>query len=213
MNAGLVPLLPAIAGAGADVPALRLGLAQRHPVLRLTRAKLAQLDIERRWKREQLKPRLNLEYNFLGRGWNFAPAGADNGAADLLLENYKYGINFAMPLLLRKERAGVALADLKIADTNWQLLQKQRELEAKFEVYAQQFDNLQEQISGFETATEGYARLLEAEQEKFRIGESSVFLLNTRLQKLLEARLKLLKLRTELQKAQAALEWAAGRSE
>lgn len=192
-------------------PSLRAEALPQHPQLRQTRAKLQQLELERRWKREQLKPSLTAEYNLLGRGTDLTPDAGQESIRDLLMRNYKYGLTFEFPLLLRKARAGVALTEIKIADTNWQLSQKQRELEAKFDIYAEQVRNLQEQISRFATAISGYDQLLAAEREKFAIGESSVFLLNSRIQKLLDARLKLLKLQTEAKKAMAALRAAAGR--
>lgn len=204
------PQPPALNTAAADWLNLRATSLPQHPVLRMTRAKLDQLELERRWKREQLKPRLDAEYNLLGRGTDLTPIADQEGVRDLLLRNYKYGLTFEFPLLLRKARAGIALTELKITDTNWQLLQKQRELEAKFDIYAEQVRNLQAQLANFATAISGYEQLLAAEREKFAIGESSVFLLNSRIQKLLDARLKWLKLQSELEKARAALRVAAG---
>jgi hypothetical protein len=48
------------------------------------------------------------------------------------------------------------------------------------------------------------------EIEKFRIGESSIFLLNSREQKLMETQLKLAKLQSKYQKLRRKLDWASG---
>ncbi|MEQ1743949.1 MAG: hypothetical protein ABMA02_00860 [Saprospiraceae bacterium] len=58
--------------------------------------------------------------------------------------------------------------------------------------------------------TDNYRTLLDGENEKFRFGESSVFLINTREQRWLEAQTKLLKLVAAYRKAEAGLRWAVG---
>lgn len=180
----------------------------QHPQLRSSRAKLEQLSIEERWKREQFKPQLDFEYNFLGDG--FRLVGEDNPLTtrNLLLDNYKLGVQFSIPLFWRKARAGLEQTELKIADTDWQLRQKEQDLRAKLAIYQQRFETISNQIQTFQSAVDGYGTLLEAEREIFRLGESSVFLLNSRIQKLLEAELKLLKLQTELRKAEMGLRWS-----
>ncbi|MGB3617765.1 MAG: TolC family protein [Catalinimonas sp.] len=55
-----------------------------------------------------------------------------------------------------------------------------------------------------------YRLLRNAEQEKFRNGESSLFLINARETKLIEAEVKLADLQAKYQKAQAQVYWEAG---
>lgn len=181
-----------------------------HPKLREFDAKLAQLELERRWKAEQLKPVLNLEYNLLANRFDFGYRKPDQADGSILLNNTKWGFQFAMPLLLRKERAGLALAEIKISEMDWQRRQVRENLEAQLAVYRQQWTALAEQINLVEQLVDNYRQLLEAEQVKFQLGESSVFLLNSRQQKLLEARLKLLKLQAERRKAAASVRYASG---
>lgn len=192
-----------------DAEALRQALAQ-HPLLRSTRLKLEQLEFERRLKQQYLLPKLDLEYQFLGRGFNFDAGGADGALRNYLMENYRYGITFSMPIPNRKGFGGVELARLKIAQTDLELLQKERDLQTKLETYLVMLQQLTDQIRTYETAVAGYRELVEAEQLKFSIGESSVFLLNSRQQKYLDAERKLLKLRAEQRKALASARWAAG---
>ncbi|MEO0877507.1 MAG: TolC family protein, partial [Bacteroidota bacterium] len=114
------------------------------------------------------------------------------------------------PLFLRKERAGVALTDIKIAQTDWKQQQKQQELTTKLNAYWQEWENRSRQLILANSVVDNYRALMDAERVKFRLGESSVFLLNSRQQKLLEAQLKQLKTQAELQKAVVALSYTAG---
>ncbi|MBK7871062.1 MAG: TolC family protein [Saprospiraceae bacterium] len=184
-----------------------------HPQLRFYQVKLSQLEIDRRLAAEQLKPRLDIEYNLLGEGFNFNSAKTDDNGAfnDLLLQNYKWGLNFSFPLFLRKERGKLDLTKIKILETDYTLQQKRLELTNKLRDAYNEWQNTQQQIALYQNVTNNYRRLLEAEYEKFSIGESSIFLINTREQKLIEAQLKLIKLQAEFHKNRTKVEWAAGR--
>jgi len=61
-----------------------------------------------------------------------------------------------------------------------------------------------------QSTIDNYDALLDAENEKFRFGESSIFLLNNREQKLIEAQLKLVKLISLYHKNRLGLIWAMG---
>ncbi len=58
---------------------------------------------------------------------------------------------------------------------------------------------IQDQVARQKQNIQGYAALLEAENEKFNYGESSVFLINKRQEKLLEGQLKLIDLHLKMQ--------------
>lgn len=189
------------------------GLADRHPALRQLQLDLQALDIDRRLAAEQFKPRLDVSYHFLAAGTDFlSPVNGGGGAflRDLLTENYKWGLNFSFPLLLRKEQGKMQQVRLKQQMTSNKLEQKQAELEAKIGNYYNELQTTDRQVALYEQIAQNYNRLLEAEQIKFNLGESSVFLLNTREQKLIEAQIKLAKLRGLFQKNRLALSWAAG---
>ena len=161
-----------------------------------------------------MKPRLDVEYNLLANQFDFA--NRSNGSSDaswwnaVWTENYKLGVSFEFPLFLRKERGKLQQADLKIRDTNFKYLNKRQELATYLDVYRQQLFNVQQQINLGRDMVVNYERLLEAETEKFRIGESSIFLLNSREQKLIESLTKVLKLKAHFQKLDAGYQWAAG---
>lgn len=199
-----VPLAEALL-ANAIVLAPTDTLAAQHPAVQGYRFKLESLDVERRLKREALKPRLDVSYNLLGDGFDLSP---DNG--DFFLQNYKWGVQAGFPLFLRKERGGLQLAELKIMDTEFQLTQKRQEISNKITAYQNELANLRQQIQLANEMRDNYARLLVGENEKFALGESSLFLVNSRENKLIEAQLKLAKLQAEARKAEAGLRWAAG---
>jgi outer membrane protein TolC len=180
-----------------------------HPELEAYRAKLAQLEVERRLKNEYRKPQLDLSYNILGNGWQFFPTNTGRGP-EVLVNDVKWGLTYSYPILNRKARADLQITQIKIADTELYLRNKQQMLETKVQQYLNDLDNLNRQINLFGQMTNNYQVMLDGETEKFRAGESSIFLINTREQRWVDARVKYLKLQSEYLKTQAGLRWAAG---
>lgn len=180
-----------------------------HPSLQAIDVKRQSLEIKERLKRENLKPQLNVEFNFLSDGADFTPES--DGFNAFLNENYKWGVNFSYPLFTRKERAGLELVRLEQLDNGFKFNQKRLELQNKAAAILQQLEQTQVQLSTQRTINTRYEQLLEAENIKFRIGESSIFLVNNREQKLIDAQLKLQKLEVEVQKLLRKLDWAMGR--
>lgn len=194
--------------------ALKEFLSQTHPDLVLYRYKLADLDVERRLKSEYLKPTLNVNYNFLSRPEAFEGQGGLENVP--LLEsfntqNYKWGVEMEFPLFLRKERGSLGLTRAKIQETRFKQDQKTLELINKVEAYYTELTVLSRQIELYRVVTQDYTRLLRAEEVKFFAGESSIFLINSRESKLIEAQLKLNELNAKFYKAYMGMNWAAGR--
>lgn len=194
-----------------DLPQLLLDLETRHPDLRQYQLKISDLEIRRRLAVEQLKPRLDLEYNFLGNGFEFGyNNGSDGAIHSLVAENYKIGFSFEMPLFLRKERGKLQQTDLKILEADYDLRQKRLSTSNKVMAYYNEWQTAQEQLDLFNQTIANYRRLLDAELQKFSLGESSLFLINSRENKLIDAELKLIKLQATLPKLESAVRWAAG---
>ncbi|MEG1026907.1 MAG: TolC family protein, partial [Flavobacterium sp.] len=84
---------------------------------------------------------------------------------------------------------------------------KQQELNAKITAYKNEVISYQSQISLMQNNIENYKRLLSAEEIRFSNGESSLFLINTRENKLLEAEQKLLDLRLKFINSYNQLKW------
>ncbi len=192
--------------------AIFLNSPARIPALQSIRLKQNTLDIKERLKREMLKPKLDVEYNFLADGFDFInpPEEEDNQFNALVTENYKWGINFSFPLLLRKERASLDLVRIEQMQTQFKYNNKRLDIQNKVNALQQQLETTLNQIELSEAAVGNYQSLLEAENLKFRIGESSIFLLNSREQKLIDAQLKLLKLRSTYLKLEAKVQAAVG---
>lgn len=175
--------------------------AKQHPTLLVYKAKLSQLETERRLKREKLKPSIKLNYNFLGNGTSFN---------NLFTENYKWGVQFSFAPLLRKERGGVLLTNIKIENTQLFQAQKAIEIANKTQQFLVEVENLFSQQTIYERMVSNYTELVRLENARFQLGESSLFLINSREVKLIESRVKLLKLQTEINIAINAARWAGG---
>ncbi len=193
-----------------SVAALAVLAQQIHPELQKSRAKLSQLGVENRLLRNKLLPKLTLDYNLLQAGQPFSPEKPASLSGSYLENNYKLGVSFAYPLLLRQERAKLQLNRLKQQDTQLQLQQDTREIETGVQTVANSWQALREQLVLQQQVVQNAERLRQGEQTRFEIGESSVFLLNSREAKLLEARQKLSELQAKYAQTQATLRWAAG---
>jgi len=180
-----------------------------NPELRMYAVKLRQLEIERRLKNEKRKPVLDIDYYLLGNGWQFFPTATAEGPA-MLANDVKWGLHFSYPIPNRKARGDYQITQIKIVQNELALQQKQQDVTAKVRQYANEVQNFRTQTLLFQSVTTNYRRLLDAENEKFFIGESSVFLVNIREQNWLDAQLKYLKLLAEMRKAEAGLQWAVG---
>ena len=178
-----------------------------HPILRAYNFKLSGLDVERRFKFQGLLPTLNLKANLLRKGYEFWEGIGGN----MLENNYAFGIQVGIPLRLSEGRGEYRKARLKIEETRYDLDLKRLSIENKVRAYLNELSILKEQIRIGEAAYQNYLTLLRAEENKFRIGESSLFLLNSRENKVLESRQKLIELKAKFYKAEAGLQRAAGR--
>jgi outer membrane protein TolC len=122
-------------------------LRQTHPALLNYNFKLKQLEIERRLKLENLKPMLNANYNVLSERMNFR-----SDAGIVFSNNYKFGVNFAMPLTFMQGRGELKLTKLKILDTKYAIDFKQQELVNKLKSYFNELIILQQQTKIYESS-------------------------------------------------------------
>ena len=178
-------------------------LVVNHPYLKINDLKIQSLEVDNRLKREQLKPELALQYNFLNEPVNYNPFN------DFSINNYKWGLTFEMPIFLRKERGEVALSNLKIQDEKYNLQNNKAYLEYKIRKALADFSNGLIQISIYQKTVDDSGKLLEAEKQMFEAGESSLFLINQRELAFIQARLKLIESQVKLQQAKLSLSYAA----
>ena len=142
------------------------------------------LDVDKRLKKEMIKPKLDVNYNLLSTNTSqFNPIFSTN--------NYKWGVNFSFPLFMRNSVNEYRVSNLVSYNNKLELSNKDNELKFKIEVIQKTISLLSEQILNAEK-TVAYSQLLvDAEKQRFNIGESSLFLINSRESKWLEASLKL----------------------
>ena len=155
-----------------------------HPYLQITDFKIKSLEIERKFKKEQLKPEFNIQYNFLNQPIQ------NNPFTNMSLNNYKWGITFEIPVFLRKERGELAKTNLKLQDEKYNLENSRAYLEFKIKNAWIEYKNALVQLEIFEKTVIDSKRLLEAEIEMFDTGESSLFLINARELAYIQAKLK-----------------------
>ena len=179
---------------------------QENPSIRSLAFELEVLEVERKLKFQSLLPSLNLKANMLNKGYNVMK---DFGGA-LLQNNYMWGVQFKIPIFLREGQGSYKQAKLKIAETNYELNLKQWNTANKIRSYFAEATLLKDQISAAQQAYNGYTALLKAENLRFQNGESSLFLLNTRENKVIETAEKLIQLRAKYLKASYGVNWAAG---
>lgn len=178
-----------------------------HPDLIQKQLKLKWLEQERLLKLNKTLPKLNLNYNFLAEPVGINPASWN---FNLFRNNFKYGIDFKFPVLIRSERAGLNLTKIKIQSGQLDLSQKRLEIQNKVRYYYNELFYYGNQVRMYRNIVRNYVTLMDAEEKKFSIGESSVFLLNSREIKLIESRIKLVELQSKLMKAFAAYEQSKG---
>jgi outer membrane protein TolC len=175
-----------------------------HPELQQYRYKIDQMEIDKRWKKEQLKPVVNLKYNALSEPVNGNPFTSYN------INNYTWGFEFSMPLFLRKERGEYKLADIKIQETELDATTKKAGIEFKANVALNEWNTTHEQIALYSQTVKDYFGLLTGERKMFEAGESSLFMVNSRETGYIQAQLKLIELMTKNQKAELATSYALG---
>lgn len=155
---------------------------ENHPKLQSLDYKYKSLVIEKRLKLNQLLPKIDLQYNFLSQTPEIARSFSSSA--------YKAGFNISIPLFLRKERGDLNLAKIKIQNTEFEIQSTKVSLKNKIDGIYQELDSYQSQNAFTDVIVSDYETLLVAEERKFFLGESSLFLVNSRESKLIDAKLK-----------------------
>jgi len=155
---------------------------ETHPKLMSLNYKIEGLSVDKRLKANKLLPKLNAEYNFL--------TPTPELMNSFVTENYKAGLTFQMPIFLRKERGDLKLAKFKLRDAEFERDNAQVEIQNKVIAIYNELDSFIEQNQLIKDIVNDYSTMLNAEERKFSFGESSLFLINSRESKLIDAYLK-----------------------
>ncbi len=177
-----------------------------HPELRYYNYKLQDLTIEKKLKYQSLLPMVNLSANALSKNYFTGDILQINNYSN----NYKLGLQVKVPLLLRQGRGDYKQAKLKIEETQFALNEKIWNIKNKIRQYHNKATLLNTQLDQALAIQKNYLFLLKNEELKFTQGESSLFLINSRENKLLEIQEKINELRLKYVNALFAIDWASG---
>ena len=159
------------------------------------------LESERRLKFQSLLPKVDFTYNFFNK---------ENYRTDffpLFQNNYQYGLKLEIPIFLRQARADYRIAKFKIQQNELDTDYKRQEINAKINTYKNVVINYNQQINLATQNAINYERLLKAEETKYANGESSLFLINSRENKVIDVQEKLLELRLKFLEGYNQLKW------
>jgi outer membrane protein TolC len=178
---------------------------ENHPDLKKLTIKLQQLEVERKLAAEFIKPKLDLSYYFLNQ-----PVAPNWSTTLSVGENYKLGVDFNFPLFIRKERAKLAQAKLKINSTTYERSMAERQIINEISTTFNSLTNTSIILQQQNAMMENYDKLLKAELLNLENGESDLFKINVQLEKLIQSQSKMVKLTSEVEKQKALLYWASG---
>ncbi len=181
-------------------------LRLEHPELEKLRYKQTQMKLNERLYRNQLLPQVDVSYDLIRNIDTQSSEGTDFRAT----ENYKVGLNFSFPILLRKTRGKLRQTQFKIRENEFDQAQTTRSLEISLLALDNSLQNLESLIAQQADMVQNYRLLYRSELRKFRVGESTVFLVNARESKLIESQIKLIALWMKYKKTDAEIIYTAG---
>lgn len=180
-------------------------LADAHPALQQYEYKLPALQIERKLKFQLLLPDIDLKYQQLGQNYDFRKTIN----SPWFQNNYRFGINLYVPLRLSEARGEYKQAKLRIEEAVLQQRDKRVQIQNKLKQYFTEWNQTSVQIQQQLNLIKNYTALQKAEETRFFNGESSLFVVNAREMKTLEAKQKLITLYSKNKKALTDVRWSA----
>ncbi|RFZ94125.1 TolC family protein [Mucilaginibacter conchicola] len=180
----------------------------QHPELVKLRAKGTQLDIERRYRQEVMKPKINITGALISSRRDFNSYVPDY--YDFNWRNYKVGLEFAFPLFLRAERGKLREVKIKQQQLNYDVQQTGREINNNILSSYNSLTAYRSQLGVQVQSINNQQLLLTGELQKFELGESTLFLINSRESKLIDMKIKRESMISGYQKTLAELYYKAG---
>lgn len=151
-----------------------------HPKINALQSKIDILNVEKKLKANMLLPKIDVGYSYLSE-----PSYIDN----YQFQDYKIGLDFYFPLFLRKERGSLKLAKFKVQETEFALDLEKVQLTNKINAQKMEIESLLRQKELIKGLVQDNLTMLNSEERLFSFGESSLFLINTRENNLVIARL------------------------
>lgn len=167
-----------------------------HPKIQSMETKLSILEVNRQLKANSLLPKINVGYNYISdpNYWNTFNA-----------DDYKFNIDFSFPIFLRKERGNLKMAKIKIQDMQFDIGQQRVELKNKIKAQQTEIASLRRQKVVIDNLVKDYMTMLDSEEKLFSFGESSIFLINSRENNLVSAKLSQISLENQFYLSNAEL--------
>lgn len=151
-----------------------------HPKINALNNKIDILNIDRKWKANQLLPKIDVGYSYLS---------VPNDFSNYQFQDYKIGLNFYFPLFLRKERGSLKLAQFKVQETQFLLDLEKVQLRNKITGQKIELESILKQKKLIQDLVNSNELMLKSEERLFSFGESSLFLINSRENNLISAQL------------------------
>ncbi|RZK24813.1 MAG: transporter, partial [Flavobacterium sp.] len=156
-----------------------------------------------------LKPKLNVKGAFLsGRRDPFAYVAPNY---DFRPANYKIGIDLAFPLFLREERGKLREVKIQQQEVAYGLQQAGREIQTGVTSAYNELIAFQSQAALQTKNVVSQRILVRGELQKFELGESNLFVINSRETKLIDMEIKRAELIAKSRKSIADLYYRAGK--
>jgi outer membrane protein TolC len=151
------------------------------PYLNVLENKVSQKDLEAKLKKQEILPKLDLKLQTISGGL---------GSTDFNFNNQRFGVSFSSPLFLRKEIGNYKMAKYEFKQLELEFAFKQNETKLKIQALRFQVNNYKDLLNQYNSIAQGYRNLYEMEKEKFNNGDGTIFLLNTRELRFLDAQIK-----------------------
>ncbi len=174
-----------------------------HPKLEIKKIEIKSSTVDLKLKREEFKPELNLKYDLLSSNYS-------NATQWDLTNNYRMAIQLSMPLFLRKARGETKVYRYKISQKELQLQQAQAEITYKVSIAENELKAYTEMIQVQSQSVKDYQSLLNGERTLFNLGESSLFMVNSREMKFIQSQLKVNEIQKKRNKSQLKIQHAKG---
>jgi len=167
--------LPAPPAVAIDAAAgFREALAQR-PDYRSSKLGVTKNELERRYQRNQLLPRVDLNgsYGYNGIGSDFATSRTDARHQDF--NAYSTGVSVSVPLTSATERGRARAAKLRLRQAETDLERLEQDILIDVSNAAQQVESTRSRVIATKTARELNETMLQAELKRLQAGEGSTF--------------------------------------
>ena len=190
-----LPDLPAVADSAAAMT-----LAQsRRPELKEMALKQRQMQVEQRLVRERLRPDLKLEAQVVS--YDESPFNVND---------VKLGFKIDQPLFFRGGRSQAERVEIDVQALRFKQDLTRRKVRADVETALLALRQSRRRVAATERQVELAQHLQRAEQRRFDLGESTLFLVNQREQAFAEAREAHIAARINVLQAHATYQWATG---